>query len=353
MSHSPTENDRLHSLASLAHALGQSGGLDVMLEVASEEMIGALGAASVSISRLEPGSWTLRTLINVGQLGPGETRWPQSEVYRLEDYGHFRPVFHERQVWFTALDDVDADTADVTLLRALEKGSSLTAPLVVDGSVWGELYATWHATAADSLAVHVPYIEALTAILGGALSRTLQAERLERLASCDPLTGLANRRALDAAADQTFSSGGKGSRRRISAIAADVNGLKEVNDVHGHDEGDRLLVAVASLLVSHFKPLYGSLVARVGGDEFTVLVPGHALRAVTRAAEAVCNAAAELAGGAGVSCGVATSLARGGREDQRALFAAADAAMYHAKRDGSSRPVVASEVDPRPGLSRV
>ena len=346
------EVERLHSVALLAHALAQPVALTGVVEIASDELLRALGAASVSISRLEPGSWTLRTIINAGELGPGETRWPMAEVYRLEDFSHFRPVFHDGHVWFSSVADADGDTADLALLSELRKGSSMTAPLIVDGAVWGELYATWHGAEVAALAHSGPYVQALAAVLGSAVSRALNAERLEQLASCDPMTGLANRRALDAAADQTFASGDKGRRRRMSAVAVDVNGLKAVNDVRGHAEGDRLLIAIAGLLVSSFRPLYGSLVARVGGDEFSVLVPGHSVELVRQAAQAVCAAAMELEDGHGVSCGFATSIVRGGRQDQRALFSAADRAMYDAKRHGIRSPMLARSTDPR-GLTRV
>jgi diguanylate cyclase (GGDEF)-like protein len=227
----------------------------------------------------------------------------------------------------------------------------MTAPVIVDGALWGELFATWHGTETAPVAAAPLYVVALAAVLGSAISRTLHAENLEKLASCDPLTGVANRRALDAAADQTFASGTSGSKRRISAVAIDVNELKSVNDAAGHDEGDRLLVAISALLVTHFKPLYGSLVARVGGDEFSVLVPGHPVAVIEQAAHAVCAAALDLAGGYGVSCGIASTIARGGRDDQRALFSAADHAMYQAKRHGIRTPVLAG-TDPR-GLSLV
>src|SRR5207344_3628586 len=108
----------------------------------------------------------------------------------------------------------------------------------------------------------------LTAILGGAISRALHVEALEQMAFRDPLTGLANRRALDEAAERTFDSIRHRTGRTVIAVAVDVNRLKEVNDAFGHSEGDRLLTSIASLLQQRFSGLHGSLVVRVGGDEF-------------------------------------------------------------------------------------
>ena len=155
------------------------------------------------------------------------------------------------------------------------------------------------------------YTEALSAILAGAVSRALHVDSLEQLAFKDPLTGLANRRALDEAATTAFDTFGARAGRRVTVVAVDLNRLKAVNDTHGHAEGDRLITAVAQLLQHRFSRLHGSLVARVGGDEFTVLVPGHPLDQVLSAAQQVCDDASALPIGAGLSCGVASTRASG------------------------------------------
>lgn len=338
-----TDDRRWQDLASLARVLGQSAPPETILKMGADQVLSALGADSVSISRLEPGTWTLRTLINAGALGPDEEPTPEAELYQLEEFAHFEHVFRDQRVWVASLDDPRADAADVDLLQALNKGSSLTAPLVVDGALWGELYASWYSSIGAAAALHDGYLEALTAILGGAISRAFHTEALEQLAFRDPLTGLANRRALDDAARSVFSGVTNGVQRRVTVVAADINNLKAINDAAGHHHGDQLIKAMAGQLVRQFAHLYGSLCARVGGDEFTVLVPGHALPVVTAAADALCADARTLPGAAGLACGVASMVIRDSRSAPRHLFSAADQAMYVAKRSGSPTAVAASE----------
>jgi diguanylate cyclase (GGDEF)-like protein len=129
----------------------------------------------------------------------------------------------------------------------------------------------------------------------------------------------------------------------------DVNGLKLVNDTAGHPAGDQLLTAVAGLLVRHFSPLVGSLVARVGGDEFIVLVPNHSVMAVVRAADEFCAAAADLSAGAGVSCGIASTTTDDPAITATELFRAADQAQYEGKRRQIRTAVLADMSGTAPG----
>jgi len=311
-----------------------------MVEIAAEEALGALDAGSVSISRLEPGTGTIRTLINVGVLGPGEERWPASEIYRLEDLTQLRSVVGDLKIWTTAIDDPDADPEEIRLLKELEKESSMVAPLVVDGKLWGELYATRNRGTAAFTEFDAAYIAVLAAILSGAVSRALHVESLERRALLDPLTGLANRWAFNEAIERAFDAVAGRVPRRVTVVMVDVNGLKAVNDEHGHSEGDRLLKAAAGLLSDAFSSLHGSLVARMGGDEFVVLVPGSDIGQVMAAAESICSAAFKLPRCSRLSCGVATTVNAGPGSAHR-LLDAADQAQYRAKRGRLQLPMLA------------
>src|SRR3712207_3048860 len=120
---SQRDDQRWHGLATVARALSCSARIDSMLPVAADQFLTALGADSISISRLEPGTWMLRTLINAGHLGPDEERLPEAELYRLEDFKHFNHVFRDQRIWIASTDDPAADDADLDLLRELRKGS--------------------------------------------------------------------------------------------------------------------------------------------------------------------------------------------------------------------------------------
>ena len=333
---------RIAGLAAMARALGRSANLTTMVERAAEEARVALGAASVSISRLQAGTRAVRTLINVGALGPEEERWPEQEVYRPEEYGLLATVLDDLLPWTADVEDPACDPQEVALLRSLDKASSLGTPILVDGSVWGELYATRRVGEAAFSEADIGYAEVLAAILAGAVSRALREEALEQLAYRDSLTGLANRRALDEAVERAVADAASTPGQTVSVVMVDVDGLKSVNDSFGHDEGDRLLRAVAGLLVRHLGVLPGSLAARIGGDEFAALVPRHPVDKVVRAAGDLCEAALSLPHGAGLSCGIARTLPRGRPMSVADLFRAADAALYLAKRSGSSSAVLAT-----------
>jgi diguanylate cyclase (GGDEF)-like protein len=335
------DDARIRSLATVARALGRSAQLNAMVEIAAEEARHALHAASVSISRLEQGSGAVRTVINVGLLGPQEQRWPSDELYHLDDFRQLQAVVAELAIWTMSVDDPAADAGEVALMRSLGKGSSMGAPLVVDGKLWGELYATRAVGEPGFDESDKAYTETLSAILSGAISRALHVEFLEQMAFRDPLTGTANRRAFDDAARRAFDSLSLRAGRRVALVAVDVNRLKEVNDELGHSEGDRLLTSVASLLQQTFSALPGSLVGRVGGDEFVVLIPGHDLDQVMDVARELCFAATRLPIGFGVSCGVAVSDTDRQLATAQGLFQAADAALYRAKRESRVGPVLA------------
>jgi diguanylate cyclase (GGDEF)-like protein len=339
-----SDYDRIKSLAEMARALGRSADLEPLLETAAEEALLALNAASVSVSRLEAGTGTIRTIINVGDLGPQEERWPQHEVYGLHEFPQLTSVVEDLQPWTVSVDDAAADASEVELLRTLGKGTALAAPMVVDGVLWGEFYATRHVGARNFTGIDTAYCEALVAILAGAISRARQEEVLGLLAYRDALTGLVNRRGLDEAAAQAMTVAAESSRS-VTVVMADVNGLKLVNDTLGHDAGDVVLRAVSAILRSHIGALHGSLIARIGGDEFAALVPGQSVERVMAACLRACRAADLLPHGAGLSCGVASTSDLPGASASD-LFRAADQAQYLAKSTGRSTARLASGAAP-------
>ncbi|MET0447343.1 MAG: sensor domain-containing diguanylate cyclase [Aeromicrobium sp.] len=325
----------------MAHALASSSPVSSMLETAAEEARTTLHAASVSISCVEALPKIVRTIINVGDLGPDEVRWPEDEVYVISEVSRLNQAIHGRTAWTESLEDPDCEPFERELLLSLGKGSSLATPIFVDGYVWGELYLTRHVGATVFDGEAIAYAEVLSAMLGAAVARSLREAALVEVARRDPLTGLSNRRGLDEFADQLFTDG---VTRVAAVLSVDINGLKLVNDSHGHARGDVLIHAIGRTLEDAFGELPRVCVARVGGDEYTVIVADHPVDDLIHRMNNACDAILELRDSAGVSAGLATSTLCGdARVTPTGLFAAADRAQYAAKRSRSRDVVVARE----------
>jgi GAF domain-containing protein len=164
----------LHSLATMARLLGRSQPLRDVIEVASEGARLSLNAASVSISRYDPDDLALHTLINVGDLAPIEERWPDDEEYPVIGWPELREVIEYGATRTDSLDDPHCDPRERVLLTRLEKGSSVTAAILVDDHVWGEFYATRHVGHLPFGDRSVNYVDVLVALLGGAISRAFR-----------------------------------------------------------------------------------------------------------------------------------------------------------------------------------
>jgi diguanylate cyclase (GGDEF)-like protein len=163
----------------------------------------------------------------------------------------------------------------------------------------------------------------------------------DELARRDPLTGLANRRALtEAVAARTAR---RPATARIGLLVVDVDDFKAVNTRFGHPGGDRALNAVADALRSAARS--DDLVARLGGDEFAVLAAGadpDRMAALARRALAAIRAADPGLGGATLHASGGWALCPGDAEDGDGLFVAADDALRAVKRQGKDAALGAS-----------
>ncbi|MGV2292872.1 GGDEF domain-containing protein [Trinickia sp. YCB016] len=175
-------------------------------------------------------------------------------------------------------------------------------------------------------------------------------DELKRLATTDPLTGVANRRAFDAALTLHWQRAAH-DRSTLSLLMIDIDFFKRFNDHYGHVEGDRCLVLVAQCLTRTVRRA-SDLVARYGGEEFVILLPETDAASAAHIGERMCEAVAALAiPNAGspqmpnvtISVGVASRVVDTGAE-MTDLTKAADHALYLAKAAGRGRVEEASSI---------
>jgi diguanylate cyclase (GGDEF)-like protein len=169
---------------------------------------------------------------------------------------------------------------------------------------------------------------------------------LRALASCDGLTGLANRRMFDECLSQEWRRTERDGSP-LSLLMIDIDHFKALNDVAGHQAGDDCLRLVAAAVSSEaLRP--GDLAARYGGEEFGAILPNTSLDGATVVASRILAAVAALAiphPAAEIGGFVTVSIGAAGRSAAQAspalLVSAADAALYRAKRGGRNRVVTA------------
>jgi diguanylate cyclase (GGDEF)-like protein len=213
--------------------------------------------------------------------------------------------------------------------RSIPLALYLGVPLVAGGECLGVLSFT-HVKRDAFDARH----EAIASLVASLVAPHVELARLARLTRIDPLTGVLNRRGLAAVerAEEAQETLG-------SVICADLDHFKDVNDRHGHAVGDRVLVMVADALASSVRR--GDSVARTGGEEFVVVLPGAPLAAALRIAESArATIAATVIDGPGGPVRITSSFGvaeqRAG-ESHEAAVGRADAALYAAKRAGRNR----------------
>jgi diguanylate cyclase (GGDEF)-like protein len=179
-------------------------------------------------------------------------------------------------------------------------------------------------------------VEATAAIQAEAMEAHVasRSKELESQANTDPLTGLGNLRALQRQLANLLDVR-KRYQHPFAVLLMDIDGLKRINDSHGHQAGDRVLMQVGMSLRRSIRSV--DTAARIGGDEFCVLLPEQDLKSAAKLAARLATAIEEEVAAPGeppvtVSIGVAASPEHG--DEAEALIDTADRAMYRAKAAG-------------------
>ncbi|GGV84998.1 sensor domain-containing diguanylate cyclase [Streptomyces gelaticus] len=362
------DDARLRAVVSLAQSMAAAHTPRGSWRAAALGACEALGGSFAALSVWERGRGELRVLVNAGERAEGEEEFPEAEAYPVHQFPEIAEFLHERwagggepDAWVETADGSagaapgeDAGLREygsgygrerVAALRRRGRGSCVVAPIVLHGRAWGELYVARPVGAPVFGRPDADFATVLAAVVAAGISQSERLEELRKLAFTDPLTGLANRRAVDVRLDEAVERH-RADGAVVSLVVCDLNGLKRVNDTQGHAVGDRLLERFGSVLSRCGAMLPGALAARLGGDEFCLLTMGPEVDDVIRVATELCERAAELDQGDGVACGIAsTGDPIGPVVSARRLFRLADAAQYRAKAARSVEPVVAGRDD--------
>jgi diguanylate cyclase (GGDEF)-like protein len=314
------------ALGQIATLVARGETPDVVFTSVAEQIAKLFDSVTGAVSRFDAA--TNRGTIVGGWSHDGQGL--DNMVYALDGVSASAEVFRTGRPARTEAGYASSTDPIAESMTKLGGGDGVAAPIIVAGNLWGALGAAY----AQGL---VPVgaelrLERFTSLVGLAISNADARDRLERQASTDPLTGIANRRTFtEHLGDEVARAHRYG--RQLSLAIIDLDRFKAVNDSHGHQAGDRVLAEFAQLLGAHSRD--GDLVARIGGEEFAWLMPEtdqqDAYVAASRVREAIESRPFADVGKVTISVGVCSTE---NVRDADTLVRNADRALYWAKDSG-------------------
>ena len=191
--------------------------------------------------------------------------------------------------------------------------------------------------------------DALMARVGSQLRRKRNYDHIRAQAMVDPLTGAFNRWYFGAHAPR-LAARCHAARNPVAVLMLDVDDLKSINDTHGHTAGDRVLKQVVGRVTSALRP--SDLVARMGGDEFAVVMPEKDLDEAQQIADRLRRRIGDTpAEGVAVTVSIGAAASRPEEEKLEATLQRADTAVYEAKRAGGNRVAADESVSELPDVA--
>ncbi len=335
-------------MGAIAQRIHHSLNLDTILNTTVAEVRQFLQAERVVIYRFEA-DWS--GVIVVESVAPN---WISLLGKSIRDRCFAeRYALSYKQGRFQAIADIyDADIAEcrIEVLVPLQIRANLVVPILRGEDLWGLLgvhqcssprhWQQWEIDMLSFLAIHVGI-----AIQQAQLYQQLEVanQELQRLATLDGLTQLANRRCFDEYLDREWRRQAR-EKAPLSLILCDVDFFKLYNDTYGHQAGDECLKQMASTIRCAVKRP-SDLVARYGGEEFVVILPNTDAVGALQVAQQVhfrvtslkmAHAKSSISKFVTVSLGV-SSMIPGAESNPAMLIAAADKALYQAKAQGRDR----------------
>jgi diguanylate cyclase (GGDEF)-like protein len=300
----------------------------------------------------EPAMRDLLDLCSYRQLAKGEV------ILSTEEENHYLYILLKGRlvIQLTSHDDIPLATVepgecvgemsiiDSRVPSAQVSASEDTTVLVIDQEILWRMVSVSHEIARNLLYIMSERVRYSNLVIADSLD---MQRKYQRFATTDALTGLHNRGWLDDAFDREIKRSER-DELPLSLLMLDVDNFKKYNDDFGHLAGDQVLITVANAIRTPLRP--NDLVARFGGEEFAVLLPETTLKNAKTIAERLREHVSQADPGeldGKVLPKVTISLGIAGRLPGYTLdmmIAAADVAMYHAKRNGKNRVEVAANV---------
>ena len=249
-----------------------------------------------------------------------------------------------------ALAKIEADKPDIVLLDVMMPGldgfetcrriranpATAHIPVVMVTALQDvdDLVRGFEAGADDFLTIPVNSL-ALIARIRSQLRQKRYYESLLEQSLIDPLTGAFNCRYLEAQVPRLIARC-RAAHKPIAVLMIDVDHFKRINDEHGHAAGNHVLKEIVNRITSALRPW--DLVARMGGEEFAVVLPETDLDAGHRIAERLCSRiAGTLVADVAITVSIGAAVIQPEEEEPDAALRRADAALYEAKRAGRNR----------------
>jgi len=268
----------------------------------------------------------------------------------------FQPMFEREACWAlrrgrTYTNTGGADEVECSHLCVEQPRASICVPMVAQGEILGAMSVVPNRRKddprVDRLMVDPSLVETVAGIIAVALASLRLREALRESSIRDPLTGLFNRRYMEATLERELRRALR-ARLPLSLAVCDFDHFKRLNDTHGHEAGDVVMRLFGKMLRETFRE--DDVACRTGGEEFAVILPGaEAVDAARRMNKLVAKVnqqqipfGSETSLTFAFSAGVAVSPQNG--ETSHDLFHKADIALYEAKRQGRNRVVLAESL---------